>query len=143
MADRTLTVSNADGSSQTYTINTDKFTDVREMLVDGSTVTVDHRIPETIRELIANGVTIIISSDRGAPIKAVTVDGRVTALDRSDEIFLEALAPESTFTYLDPSGFNYYQIDGTSRFMRPAVWLLETGDWTDTEVWRDDAAWID
>ena len=42
MADRTLTINHADGDSETYTINRDKFAGVREMSIDGSTVTVDH-----------------------------------------------------------------------------------------------------
>ena len=41
MADRTLTINHADGDSETYTIKRDKFAGVREMSVDGSTVTVD------------------------------------------------------------------------------------------------------
>ena len=42
MADRTLTINHADGGSETYTIKRDKFAGVREMSIDGSTVTVDH-----------------------------------------------------------------------------------------------------
>ena len=42
MADRTLTINHADGGSETYTINRDKFAGVREMQVDGAAVTVDH-----------------------------------------------------------------------------------------------------
>ena len=41
MADETLTINNADGSSKTYTINRDKFAGVRSMQVNGQTVTVD------------------------------------------------------------------------------------------------------
>ena len=42
MADRTLTINHADGGSETYTINRDKFAGVRDMTVDGETVSVDH-----------------------------------------------------------------------------------------------------
>ena len=42
MADRTLTINHADGGSETYTINRDKFAGVRSMSVDGATVSVDH-----------------------------------------------------------------------------------------------------
>ena len=42
MADRTLTINHADGGSETYTINRDKFAGVREMQIDGAAVTVDH-----------------------------------------------------------------------------------------------------
>jgi hypothetical protein len=42
MANRTLTINHADGDSETYTINRDKFAGVRDMTVDGATVSVDH-----------------------------------------------------------------------------------------------------
>lgn len=41
MADQTLTINNADGSSKTFTINRDKFAGVSSMQVNGQTVTVD------------------------------------------------------------------------------------------------------
>jgi hypothetical protein len=42
MADRTLTINHADGGSETYTINRDKFAGVRAMQIDGQNVSVDH-----------------------------------------------------------------------------------------------------
>lgn len=49
MADRTLTINHADGGSETYTINRDKFAGVRSMSVDGNPVTVDRTaVPKPI-----------------------------------------------------------------------------------------------
>lgn len=42
MASVTLTINHADGGSETYTINRDKFVGVTEMSLDGETISVDH-----------------------------------------------------------------------------------------------------
>ncbi|HAU67657.1 MAG TPA: hypothetical protein DCW52_04605 [Gammaproteobacteria bacterium] len=51
--------------------------------------------------------------------------------------------PVSTFTYVSPTEFNYFQLDGESVYLRPVKWLLETGYWVDTEVWYDTKSWVD
>lgn len=67
MPNQTLTINNADGSSETYTINRDKFEGVRSLSVDGVTVSVDHTVPEDIRTLTVNGTEITINSPSSRP----------------------------------------------------------------------------
>ena len=141
MADRTLTISHAGGGNETYTINTDPFVGVREMLVDAEEVTVDHRPPLTIRQLLLDGAIITIDTSRGNAIRVLTIDGKVIYIDRSDEYDIQD--PVSTFTYVSPTGTEYFQLDNTSSYLRPVKWLLETGSWVDDEVWHDAESWID
>ena len=141
MADRTLTISHAGGGDETYTINTDPFVGVREMLVDAAEVTVDHRPPPSIRQLLLDGAIITIDTSKGSPIRILTVDGDVIYVDRTDEY--DAESPVNIFTYLSPDGSDYFQLDETSHYNRPTKWLLETGYWVDAEGWRDDAVWVD
>ncbi len=141
MADRTLTISHASGGDETYTINTDTFVGVREMLVDDAEVTVDHRLPPTIRQLLRDGATITIDTSRGGAIRVLTVDGQIIYIDRSDEYDIQA--PAGLFTYVSPTGDEYFQLDNTSKYLAPATWLLETGYWDDNAFWHDTESWID
>ena len=82
MADETLTINNADGSSKTYTINRDKFAGVRSMQVNGQTVTVDRTaVPkEQDRETTFGGTQSITVKRDIDPLLNKVVDRRCCCL---------------------------------------------------------------
>jgi len=86
MADRTLTINHADGGSETYTINRDKFAGVREMSVDGDTVTVDHTaVPkEQSKETTFGGSQSITIKREIEPLLSEVVGGASAAYSLRD-----------------------------------------------------------
>ncbi len=86
MADRTLTINHADGGSETYTINRDKFAGVREMSVDGDTVTVDHTaVPkEQSKETTFGGSKSITIKRDIEPLLSKVVGGASAAYSLRD-----------------------------------------------------------
>ena len=94
MPDTTLSITQANGDTETYTINRDAFEGVRTMSVDGETVTVDHTPYPNVRTIIIDGVTITI--------------------DRT-----KAIIEGSVLTYISPDGSNYFQPDGSSLYIQP------------------------
>jgi len=105
MADRILTINNADGSSETYTINREAFEGVRSMSVDGETVTVDHTEQDDIRTLLVDGQTITLDNT-ATPIRTITIDGVEVTIDRSDEVVVQSFieqftAPKIAFSLRD------------------------------------------
>jgi hypothetical protein len=95
MADRTLTINHADGGSETYTINRDKFAGVRSMLVDGATVSVDHTEQPDVRTLLMDGETITIDTTREG-VRTLTVDGVTITIDRTDESKIKSFIEQFT-----------------------------------------------
>ena len=94
MPETTLTINHADGGSETYTINRDKFEGVRTMDIDGVGITLDRTAPERVRNIIVNGETIVIDTTREG-IRTLTVDGSPVTIDRDEEanliVFLNQL----------------------------------------------------
>ena len=86
MSTQTLTIIQADGGSETYTIIREETKGVRTMTVDGETVTIDRTEPDDIRQLLIDGETITIDRSKGPAIRTLTVDGETITIDRSDEI---------------------------------------------------------
>ena len=86
MADRTLTINHADGGSETYTIKRDKFAGVREMSIDGSTVTVDHTaVPkEQSKETTFGGSKSITIKREIEPLLSEVVGGASAAYSLRD-----------------------------------------------------------
>ena len=86
MADRTLTINHADGGSETYTINRDKFAGVREMQVDGATVAVDHTaVPKHQSKEITLGGSQSITIKRDIePLLSKVVGGAAAAYSLRD-----------------------------------------------------------
>ena len=86
MADRTLTINHADGGSETYTINRDKFAGVRSMSVDGDTVTVDHTaVPkEQSKETTFGGSQSITIKREIEPLLSEVVGGASAAYSLRD-----------------------------------------------------------
>lgn len=114
MADRTLTINNADGSSETYTINRDKFEGVRSMLVagqkDGNSsfeiLTVDHTKQDDIRTLIADGETITIDTTPKTGFRTLTVDGVEMTIGPDEAVVVQSFieqftAPKLAFSLRD------------------------------------------
>jgi len=95
MADRTLTINHADGGSETYTLKTEDVLGVRNMSVDGETVTIDRTAPDLVRTIIADGQTITIDTTREG-VRTLTVDGTEITIDRSEEANLESFLQEFT-----------------------------------------------
>jgi hypothetical protein len=95
MADRTLTINHADGGSETYILKTEDVLGVRNMSVDGETVTIDRTAPDLIRTIIADGQTITIDTTREG-VRTLTVDGTEITIDRSEEVNLESFLQEFT-----------------------------------------------
>lgn len=60
MAETTLTINHADGGSETYTINRDKFAGVRAMQIDGNSVEVDHT---AVAKPAAKETTYVVKGD--------------------------------------------------------------------------------
>ena len=86
MADRTLTINHAGGDSETYTINRDKFAGVREMSVDGDTVTVDHAaVPKVVAKETTFGGSKSITIKRDIePLLSKVVGGAAVGLSLRD-----------------------------------------------------------
>jgi hypothetical protein len=86
MADRTLTINHADGGSETYTIKRDKFAGVREMSIDGSTVTVDRTaVPkEQSKETTFGGSQSITIKREIEPLLSEVVGGASAAYSLRD-----------------------------------------------------------
>ena len=62
MSTSTFTITQADGSSETYTITRNKFTGVRSMGVDGVTITLD-RTPDVENRIMSiDGVPISVNN---------------------------------------------------------------------------------
>ena len=95
MADRTLTINHADGGSETYTLKTEDVLGVRNMSVDGETVTIDRTAPDLVRTIIADGQTITIDTTREG-VRTLTVDGTEITLDRTEEANLQSFLQEFT-----------------------------------------------
>ena len=90
MADRTLTINHANGSSETYNIKTEDVLGVRSMTVDGETVTIDRTAPAIVRSIIADGETITIDTTSEG-IRTLIVDGETITIDRTEEANLIVL----------------------------------------------------
>ena len=86
MADRTLTINHADGGSETYTINRDKFAGVRNMTVDGANVSVDHTaVPkEQSKETTFGGSQSITVKRDIEPLLSKVVGGAAAAYSLRD-----------------------------------------------------------
>jgi len=95
MADRTLTINHADGGSETYTLKTEDVLGVRNMQVDGETVTIDRTAPDLVRTIIADGQTITIDTTREG-VRTLTVDGTEITIDRTEESNLDSFIQQFT-----------------------------------------------
>ena len=86
MADRTLTINHADGGSETYTINRDKFAGVRDMVVDGANVSVDRTaVPkEQSKETTFGGSQSITVNRDIEPLLSKVVGGAAAAYSLRD-----------------------------------------------------------
>ena len=62
MSTSTFTVTQTDGSSETYTITRNKFTGIRSMEVDGVTITLDRTPDVENRIMIVDGVQISVNN---------------------------------------------------------------------------------
>lgn len=123
MSVRTLTITNADGSSETYTIDRTVETGVRTMTVDGSPVSVDHTAFTGTRTMTVDGQPFSVdhSMDTDESVRSLTIDGEVININRSR-------TPLSTPTitsvpvevlYRTFSGGAFYQPDGNSKYIPP------------------------
>jgi len=86
MANRTLTINHAGGDSETYTINRDKFAGVREMSIDGNTVTADHTaVPKVVAKETTFGGSKSITIKRDIePLLSKVVGGASAAYSLRD-----------------------------------------------------------
>ena len=86
MADRTLTINHADGGSETYTINRDKFAGVRALTIDGDTVSIYHTaVPkEQAKETTFGGSKIITVKRDIEPLLSKVVGGAAAAYSLRD-----------------------------------------------------------
>ena len=80
MSTSTFTVTQADGSSETYTITRNKFTGVRSMGVDGVIITLDRTPDVENRNMLIDGVPISVNnyfSDEDTPsiLNGLTFNG--------------------------------------------------------------------
>lgn len=86
MADRTLTINHADGGSETYTINRDKFAGVRALTIDGDTVSIYHTaVPkEQTKETTFGGSQSITVNRDIEPLLSKVVGGAAAAYSLRD-----------------------------------------------------------
>jgi len=78
MSTSTFTVTQADGSSETYTISREQFTGIRNMEVDGVTITLDRTPDVENRIMTVDGVQISVnnySSDDDTILNGLTFNG--------------------------------------------------------------------
>ncbi len=94
MADTTLSITQANGDTETYTINRDAFEGVRTMTLDGDTITIDHTPYPNVR--------------------TITIDGVTVTIDRT-----KAIIAGSVLTYIASDGSSYFQPDGSSLYIQP------------------------
>jgi hypothetical protein len=116
MTDQTLTINHADGGSETYTINRDEFESIRNMVVDGGAVSVDHTPPPETRTMSINGSPITISRATGGDIRVVTIDGQEVTINRSKTLTSTA---QIIRPYYANGGFKVYQPDAQSLYLQP------------------------
>jgi len=86
MADRTLTINHADGGSETYTINRDKFAGVRALTIDGDNVSIYHTaVPkEQSKETTFGGSQSITVNRDVEPLLNDVVGGAAVAYSLRD-----------------------------------------------------------
>jgi hypothetical protein len=86
MADRTLTINHADGGSETYTINRDKFAGVRALTIDGDNVSIYHTaVPkEQAKETTFGGSNNITVNRDVEPLLKDVVGGAAVAYSLRD-----------------------------------------------------------
>lgn len=79
MSTSTFTVTQADGSSETYTISREQFTGIRNMEVDGVTITLDRTPDVENRIMTVDGVQISVnnysSDDDDTILNGLTFNG--------------------------------------------------------------------
>jgi hypothetical protein len=116
MPDQTLTINHADGGSETYTINRDEFESIRNMVVDGGAVSVDHTPPPETRTMSINGSPITISRATGGDIRTITIDSQEVTINRSKTLTSNA---QIISPYYVSGGYKVYQPDGQSLYLQP------------------------
>jgi len=132
MADRTLTINNADGSSETYTLKTDDVLGVRTLSVDGETVTIDHTPAPDVRTLTADGQVITIDTTKTG-VRTLTIDGSEITIDRTDELGSTNLVlTEAEYEALTEYEDRTYTVSGVGTYQGAAV--------VDKEAWTYDVA---
>ena len=102
MPDKTLTINHAGGGSETYTINRDKFEGIRNMTVDGATVSVDHTPADNLRNLLVDAENVTIDRAQGGEIRTLFIDGVEVTIDRTGEVIVEGfltLFPNAAAAY--------------------------------------------
>ena len=116
MPEKTLTINHADGGSETYSINRDEFESIRNMVVDGDTVSVDHTPPPATRTMSINGNPVTISRAAEGGIRTITIDSQEVTINRSK-------TPTSNAQIIRPyyvsGGYKVYQPDGQSLYLQP------------------------
>ena len=117
----TLTITHADGSTETFNVDRAKFTGVRNMTVDGETVSVDHTVQPDTRTLSLNGESITLERPAApADIRTITLNGEQVTINRGPATSTPII---TTITagdfYRTVSGGFVYQPDGTSRYSTP------------------------
>lgn len=153
MASKTLTINHADGGSETYTINRDKFAGVREMTVDGQSVSVDHTaVPkEQSRETTFGGSQSITIKRDIEPLLDKVVGGATAAYslrslisgdpkvvnvrresDNAEQAFTASeVASGALVDFVNADGTQYMTLDGVDDDIDVNAALLpETGDFT-------------
>ena len=94
MPTSTFTVTQADGSSETYTITRNKFIGVREMEVDGVDIFLDRTSDIETRNMFIDGVPISVNNYFPATLPEV----------------VGYFQPNGSSRYLQPNGSSFYQI---------------------------------
>ena len=124
----TLTITHADGSTETYTIDRTKFEGVRTMTVDGSPVSVDRTPASEIRTLLLNGETVEIQRNTEG-VRSLTIDGVPVSIDRSDEVEVLSFVEE-----FGQPAVAYSLRKLNSAYTGPAVRIRRTSDNVEVNV---------
>ena len=125
MASKNLTINHADGSSETYTINRDEFTGVRQMTVDGQTVNVDHTPEDRVRYLNVGSEVVTRSKEVFVDERSMQVDGSTVDVKRKQsDVYLTEAEYEALTEYEDRK----YIVEGVGEYQGAQATSKE--DWT-------------